>query len=37
MTNPAIVKQIVDCFKNGGKVLICGNGGKYGDVLSHGC
>ena len=34
MTTPVIVKLIVDCFKNGGKVLIIGNGGSMA-MASH--
>ena len=27
----AAVEMIVECFKNGGKLLICGNGGSGAD------
>ena len=34
MTTPKIVEQIIECFKNGNKVLICGNGGSAA-MASH--
>ena len=34
MTTTLIIKQIVKCFKNGGKILICGNGGSMA-MASH--